>query len=40
LAEILAQNPDLTQIVNAWPELPKHIKSAIKALAKAHHENQ
>jgi hypothetical protein len=24
--------PDLAQIVTAWPNLPKHIKTAIKAL--------
>jgi hypothetical protein len=24
--------PDLAEIVAAWPELPQHIKAAIKAL--------
>jgi hypothetical protein len=27
---------DLTEIVHFWPELPEHIKAAIKALAKTH----
>jgi len=25
-------NPDLQQIITAWPTLPEHIKEAIKAL--------
>ena len=30
------QDPDLAALVKAWPELPQHIKQAIKALAQTH----
>jgi hypothetical protein len=29
------KDPDLDIVVKAWPELPGHIKAAIKALIKA-----
>ena len=29
----IPQEPDLALVVERWPELPKHIKAAIKALA-------
>jgi len=36
--EIDTQNlpPDLAEIVAVWPELPGHIKAAVKALVQAH----
>jgi hypothetical protein len=29
-------DPDFLQLIEAWPELPDHIKAAIKALVQAH----
>jgi hypothetical protein len=28
--------PDLAQLVKVWPEMPKYIKAAIKALVQTH----
>jgi len=35
LALLAEKDPDLAQVVSVWPELPGHIKTAIKALVQA-----
>jgi len=33
---VLLTDPDLRQVVTAWPKLPEHVKAEIKTLLKPH----
>jgi F0F1-type ATP synthase beta subunit len=40
LDNLLQRYPDLADLVRAWPELPEHIKTAIKALIQTNHKGE
>ena len=36
MVRVNSNDPDLEELKQSWPELPEHIKAAIKALIQTH----
>jgi len=36
MVHVNSDDPDLEELIQAWSELPEHIKAAVKALIQTH----